>query len=138
MIVRLGPAPRAGAAAAACVAMLLVSGCASSSDRGTLHGYLYAAGGPASTASPTPRALVGTVVAAGPGGTDTAAVGSDGRFSLSLPPGTYRLTGYSPELTRAVAGSSPSRIEVPCEPTTPEVTVTAGQQTTVNIYCPFQ
>lgn len=118
--------------------MLLVSGCAGSSNRGTLHGYLYATGAPASTATPTPRPLVGTVVAAGPGGTDTVTVDSDGRFSLSLPPGTYRLTGYSPELTRTVTGSSPSRVEVPCEPATPEVTVTAGQQTTVNVYCPFQ
>jgi hypothetical protein len=44
--------------------------------------------------------LPGTVIAqnvAG-GGVFTATTGNSGRFQLSLPPGTYRLTGHSPQV----------------------------------------
>jgi hypothetical protein len=57
-------------------------------------GTLLRVGGPAPGA---PAPLTGTVTAAdGAGGHFTATAGRDGRFRLSLPPGTYRLTGHSP------------------------------------------
>jgi len=51
-------------------------------------------GGPA-PGSPVP--LPGTITArAATGRTFTATAGRDGRFTLSLPPGAYRVTGRSP------------------------------------------
>jgi outer membrane protein assembly factor BamB len=65
---------------------------------GTVAGTLVRIGGPA-PGSPVP--LPGRVVAIGSAGARfTTAVGTNGRFRLSLLPGTYRLTGYSP-LVRA-------------------------------------
>ena len=72
-------------------------GAANRSDVGssTLSGQLLAVGGPAQG---TNRALPGTVIATN---TDThehhsVSVGSDGRYSLHLPQGTYTIAGRSP------------------------------------------
>jgi len=60
----------------------------------TVPGTFVRVGGPA-PGSPVP--LPGTITArAATGETFTAAAGRDGRFKLSLPPGTYRVTGRSP------------------------------------------
>jgi hypothetical protein len=60
----------------------------------TVPGKFVRVGGPA-PGSPFP--LPGTITArAATGEMFTAAVGRDGRFKLSLPPGTYRVTGRSP------------------------------------------
>lgn len=60
----------------------------------TVPGTFVRVGGPA-PGSPFP--LPGTVTArAATGGTFTATAGQDGRFKLSLPPGSYRVTGRSP------------------------------------------
>lgn len=63
----------------------------------TVTGDLVAIGGPAPGAA---RPLVGTVVAHRGTATDgpvaaSAPAGADGRFSLTVPPGTYELTGTS-------------------------------------------
>ncbi|HUY51114.1 MAG TPA: carboxypeptidase-like regulatory domain-containing protein [Streptosporangiaceae bacterium] len=43
--------------------------------------------------------LPGTVVARSAAGEQfTTTTGKDGRFQLSLPPGTYELTGHSPQV----------------------------------------
>ena len=60
----------------------------------TVPGRFVRVGGPA-PGSPFP--LPGTITArAATGETFTATAGQDGRFKLSLPPGTYRVTGRSP------------------------------------------
>lgn len=60
----------------------------------TVPGRFVRVGGPA-PGSPFP--LPGTITArAATGETVTAAAGQDGRFRLSLPPGSYRVTGRSP------------------------------------------
>jgi hypothetical protein len=60
----------------------------------TVPGKFVRVGGPA-PGSPFP--LPGTITArAATGQMFTAKVARDGRFKLSLPPGTYRVTGRSP------------------------------------------
>ena len=60
----------------------------------TVRGTFVRVGGP----PPGARvALPGTITARlATGETFTATAGQDGRFELSLPPGTYRVTGRSP------------------------------------------
>lgn len=63
----------------------------------TVTGILVRVGGPApGSAVPLPGQVVARNVA---GQQFTATTGKDGRFQLSLPPGTYRLTGHSPLVT---------------------------------------
>jgi hypothetical protein len=60
----------------------------------TVPGAFVRVGGPA-PGSPAP--LPGTITArTAMGKTFTATAGRDGRFTLSLPPGTYQVTGRSP------------------------------------------
>lgn len=60
----------------------------------TVPGTFVRVGGPA-PGSPFP--LPGTITArAATGETFTATAGQNGRFKLSLPPGSYRVTGRSP------------------------------------------
>ncbi len=59
-----------------------------------MAGTLVRVGGPAPGAAVP---LPGRVTAIGSAGVRfTVTVGNNGRFSLMLPPGTYRLIGYSP------------------------------------------
>jgi hypothetical protein len=77
------------------LAIAVLAGCGDSSGyHQTVRGKFVRVGGP-SPGSPFP--LPGTITArAATGGTFTAAAGRDGRFTLSLPPGAYRVTGRSP------------------------------------------
>lgn len=60
----------------------------------TVPGHFVRVGGPA-PGSPFP--LPGMITArTATGDTFTATAGREGRFKLSLPPGTYRVTGRSP------------------------------------------
>ena len=87
------------------LAPVTVGGCDSQAGHGIIAGRFVRVGGPP-PGSPVP--LPGQIVATGGGGSRyTTTAGSNGRYSLSLPPGTYRLTGYSPQVH---AGSS----EVKC------------------------
>jgi hypothetical protein len=102
-------------------ALALVAGCGNSPKRGSLDGHLYAVGGLALA----PRPLPGTVVAKGPGGTDRVKVDADGRFHLSLAPGTYTLTGTSPLYESG---------KVPCNALA-KVRVSAGGNATADVLC---
>jgi hypothetical protein len=88
-----------GAVMTLLVAGSMLAGCgaqrpAPKTAPGTVAGEFIRVGGPA-PGSPVP--LPGQVVAVESAGTRlTVTVGNDGRFSLSLPAGTYRLSGYSP------------------------------------------
>jgi len=86
-----------GITAVAVVSVSILTGCgAGPGPRQTVTGLLVRVGGPA-PGSPVP--LPGTVVAKNAaGGQFTTTTGNNGRFQLSLPPGTYRLTGHTPEV----------------------------------------
>lgn len=63
-----------------------------------------------------------------PSSSATSATGSNGRYSFFLPPGTYRLTGYSPQV---YAGSA----EMKCS-AEHEVRVTAhGGTAGIEVIC---
>ena len=83
--------------AVAVTSVWILVGCSGQSDpHQTVTGLLVRVGGPA-PGSPVP--LPGTVVAQTAVGEQfTTTTGKDGRFQLSLPPGTYRLTGHSPQV----------------------------------------
>lgn len=75
---------------------ILVGCCGQSGSDQTVTGLLVRVGGPP-PGSPVP--LPGTVVARNTaGGQFTTTTGNNGRFQLSLPQGTYRLTGQSPQV----------------------------------------
>jgi hypothetical protein len=73
----------------------VLPGCsASPSGEQTVHGRFVRVGGPApGSAVPLPGSITAR---ARNGQTFTATAGSKGRFTLSLPPGSYRVTGRSP------------------------------------------
>jgi len=62
---------------------------ACSSPHGVVTGKLIEVGGP----SPMRRPVPGQVTAQGSAMTQTVTAGRDGRYTLSLPPGVYHLTG---------------------------------------------
>ena len=80
-------------------------------------------------AAPTPVPLPGRVVAESPDGSrNTATADKSGHYTISLPPGTYQLTGYSP-LARG------DGVEMQCRATN-AVQVTAGTTTTgIDVIC---
>jgi len=88
---------------------------------------LLGVGGPVSgpDAQPSPRPLTGNVVAARRAGSFTATVGTDGRYSLRLPPGTNTVTGTSPRIN---AGNSTC-------PATRRVSVGRNQKLKADVYC---
>jgi len=87
----------AGAAAIA----LILAGCSGQpAGSRTVTGVLVRVGGPAGLSGPPPPLpLPGTIVARSTAGQQfTATAGNNGRFDLSLPPGTYQVTGHSPQV----------------------------------------
>jgi len=64
---------------------------ACSSPHGVVNGRLIEVGGPTPRHSPVP----GHVTAQGSAGTQTVMAGRDGRYTLSLPPGVYHLSGQA-------------------------------------------
>jgi hypothetical protein len=80
---------------------LILAGCSSPpAGSRTVAGALMRSGGPAGLSGPPPTVpLPGTIVARNAAGQQfTATAGNDGRFELSLPPGTYQVTGHSPQV----------------------------------------
>jgi hypothetical protein len=117
----------------AVLALGIVAGCSASPgtpsadhqkslNEQTVTGKFVRVGGPApGSAVPLP----GTITArAATGKTFTAAAGSHGRFTLSLPPGTYRVTGRSPLMQsgQMVCGGT-ARLRVRSDRPAPRVTV---------------
>jgi hypothetical protein len=88
-------------AAGVAASMLILAGCSGQpAGSRTVTGMLVRVGGPPGRSGPPPPLpLPGTIVARNATGQQfTATAGNDGRFQLSLPPGTYRLTGHSPQV----------------------------------------
>lgn len=81
----------------AVASVAILTGCSGRPDpHQTVTGLLVRVGGPA-PGSPVP--LPGTVLAQTAAGDQfTTTTDNDGRFRLSLPPGSYRLTGHSPQV----------------------------------------
>jgi hypothetical protein len=94
-----------------------IAGCgAGASEHGTVLGSFIQVGGPVSLVDgrpvpPKPLPLPGQVVARSQQGhLFTVSVGKSGQFQLLLPPGTYRLTGYSPMYPGPCAGESAIKV----------------------------
>ena len=110
------------------IVLALLAGCTSTSHSSpaisvaTINGTLEAVGGPAPG---SPRPLPGNVTAAGRGHRYTASVGSTGAYTITLPVGTYTLTGRSPLYQ---SGTLDCQAEDP-------VAVTSGGTVTANVYC---
>jgi hypothetical protein len=88
-------------AAGAVASVLILAGCSSEpAGSRTVTGMLVRVGGPpGKSGPPPPLPLPGTIVARNAAGQQfTTTAGNDGRFELSLAPGTYRLTGHSPQV----------------------------------------
>jgi hypothetical protein len=101
---------------------------------GTVTGTLVRVGGPISLRAGVPTApsavpLPGRVVAESTDGSRyTASVDQSGHYTISLPPGTYQLTGYSP----LVRGDG---VEMQCR-AAHAVQVTAGTTTPgIDVIC---
>jgi len=85
---------RRNACAVLALSIAVLAGCSTGSYQQNVTGKFVRVGGPAPG---LPFPLPGTITArAATGQTFTATAGDDGRFKLSLPPGTYRVTGRSP------------------------------------------
>ena len=72
------------------------AGCAATAQ-GTVTGTFVMIGGPGPSGNGSP--LPGRVIAASATGARfTVHTGNDGRYTMTLPPGTYSLLGYSPRV----------------------------------------
>ncbi|MEA5052594.1 MAG: carboxypeptidase-like regulatory domain-containing protein, partial [Propionicimonas sp.] len=92
------------------------------SDMGLLTGVVYAKGGKNAETNPAEAKLTATPTGGDTSKNYTTETASDGSFSLELPAGTYELTGTL--ITRIPGGQ-----------TTPqEVTISAGQTTSVEVF----
>ena len=76
------------------------------------------------------RPVPGQVVAVNSAGTQSqVTVGDDGRFSMSLPPGSYQLTGHSPKVLlngSAVQCSVARSVQITAHRTTRGIKVTCS------------
>ena len=89
--VRRGCAPRVSRQVSGVLVLLaLVAGACSSGSSGSVTGVLVEEGGP-NPNNHTP--VAGTVELKSSSGTYSAAAGSNGRFTVSAPPGVYDLQG---------------------------------------------
>jgi hypothetical protein len=118
----------------------LTAGCASAGGQaypaaGHLAGKFVREGGPLlgpGGKQPAERPLSGTVTFTAAGHqVVTVEVGPSGVFSVSLPPGQYRVSGRSSGIVEIDGGHSR---ELPCTQPTP-VVVTAGQAGTITLAC---
>jgi len=138
------------------LAVLALAGCATTSHTGQvsttghtgstaltghLTGRFVMEGGPISPGGQQPgeRPIPGTVTLTGTGHRPvTIQVGASGRFSASLPPGRYQVSGRTPnieEATSASPGSGSSQgVELPCSQPL-SVTITAGHTAAITLTC---
>ena len=90
-------------------------------------------GGPISPSGHTQiRNLDGFITATGAHGHERVTV-KDGRFTLSLPPGTYRLVGWTPSIKEEVQGSTVVKNGSACGIAT--VVVTQHHPAKATVYC---
>jgi hypothetical protein len=126
----------------ACVLALLTAGCAAAGAQapaaaiGHLAGRLVMEGGALGPGGQQPgeRPLSGTVTFTAAGHRRvTVRVGSTGKFSVRLPPGTYQVSGRSPFIDT----SSGNEQQLPCsQPLSAKVTAGHTANVTVTCYVP--
>jgi hypothetical protein len=127
------------------LAALALAGCATASAQptaakghpatGHLTGRFFMEGGAISLnrQQPGDRPIPGTVTFTAAGHRQVAVqVGSSGRISAWLPPGSYQVSGASPYI-ETVNGSGPAQA-LPCAQLT-SATVTAGHTTAITLTC---
>jgi hypothetical protein len=127
------------------LAALVLAGCATASAQptaptghpvtGHLTGRFLMEGGPISPGGQQPgeRPISGTVTFTAAGHRPiTVKVGPSGRFSKELPPGSYQVSGNSPDI-ETVTGSGKT-LEQTCGLTS--ATVIASHTTSVQLVCP--
>jgi hypothetical protein len=133
----------------ACLLAGLSTGCASSGGQapatghpaggqppatGHVGGRLVMAGGPMGPGGQQPgeRPIPGAVTFTAAGRQPvTVAAGPSGAFTVTLPPGRYRVSGRSPSIMTVDGGKSR---ELPCSQPA-SATVTAGHTATVTLTC---
>jgi hypothetical protein len=122
----------------AVVALMLTAACTAAdlpaSSSGSVTGKLLIEGGPTSAAGQQPgeRPIPGTVQFTARGRPPvTARADSSGTFSVTLPAGTYDVSGSSPRIVEAINGTSR---QVPCSQPL-SVTVTSQHTTRITLTC---
>jgi hypothetical protein len=122
----------------AVVALMLTAGCAAAAlpapSSGSVTGKLLIEGGPTSAAGHQPgeRPIPGTVQFTASGRRPvTARADSSGTFSVTLPAGTYDVSGSSPRIVEVINGT---KREVPCSQPL-SVAVTSQHTTTITLTC---
>jgi hypothetical protein len=119
------------------VSALMLAGCAAAppaSPGGIVTGKLLIEGGPVNPGGPQPgkRPIPGTVQFTASGHRPvTARADSSGTFSVTLPPGTYDVSGSSPRVTEVVNDTSR---QAPCSQPL-SVTVTPQHTATITLTC---
>jgi len=101
---------------------------------GHLTGKLVMEGGPLGPGGQQPgeRPMSGTVTFTAAGHQAvTVEVGSSGKFSVPLPPGSYQVSGRSPDVMEVDGGQSR---ELPCSQPA-SVVVSAGTTATITLAC---
>jgi hypothetical protein len=111
-------------AAAVCLAALTAACSGGNPADGTLTGHMYGDGGPVTSARVAPSPWPGTVVLVGPGVHRDVSVAAGGSYSVTVPPGRYTVTGFSPRYgggicraagTVRVIGGQSARADVLCQ-----------------------
>ena len=98
---------------------------------GSLNGDLIMEGG--ATGNSGPRPIRGTIeISLGGRRVTSLKVGTNGRFSVALPDGSYRIDARTPMIETA---SPAGLVEADCAPPAP-AQVTAGATTEVTVICP--
>lgn len=142
-------AMRRAQALTAAAALAALAGCAASPGAGhattgvrppgggTVTGRLVMEGGPLGPGGQQPRTrgIPGLVEFTAGRRVVKVAVGRSGRFSVTLPPGTYHVTGRSPRITEVSSGNpgGPGRV-LPCSRPL-AVTVSVGTSVAVTLAC---
>ena len=127
------------------LAALVLAGCATASAQptaakghpatGHLTGRFFMEGGAISLNGQQPgdRPITGTVTFTAAGLRQVSVqVGSSGRISAWLPPGTYQVSGRSPYIETVNGSAKPQ--ELPCAQLS-SATVIAGRTTTITLTC---
>ena len=116
---------------ASLLTLAIVTAACGSPSRGTVEGVFYGLG-----SGPPDRPVVkthnggvpspGTIRVAGPEGIYFARAGVDGHFMLTVPPGTYLVSGRDIGVTGGISGCG-----------APNIHVTSGKTTQVALTCSF-
>jgi hypothetical protein len=118
----------------------LLAGCAAAAGpapvAGRVTGQLVMYGGAISRSGqqPGPRHIPGTVTFTRAGHRPIAVrVGTSGRFSLALPPGSYQVSGRTPDIMQVISSTGTAR-ELPCAPPL-QASITARHATAITVTC---